>query len=70
MMNLSERIKPLDKTFLTWRFIVVDVDALELEFVVAHVLPGGGDVVLDADHLPELMNTVNRGYKLARCNRW
>ncbi|MFS7914101.1 hypothetical protein Hanom_Chr02g00149431 [Helianthus anomalus] len=35
-------------------FVVVDVDTLELENLVAGVTAGGVDAVLRADHLPEL----------------
>lgn len=35
-------------------FVVVDIDALELELVVALVTTGGVDTVLGADDLPEL----------------
>lgn len=34
-------------------FVVVDIDALELQIVVAAVPPGGVDAVLRAHHLPE-----------------
>lgn len=39
---------------LTSGFVVVDIDALELEVAVAVIGAGGVDAVLVRDHLPEL----------------
>lgn len=40
------------------RFVVVDIDALELELVVALVPAGGVDAVFGADHFPELCSDL------------
>ena len=40
------------------RFVVVDIDALELELVVALVPAGGVDAVFGADHFPELRSDL------------